>query len=385
MDLIFWLITPPNNIKEIINELPAHWKHGEVIVVSCHDVREERKKTGYTSECENIRKMYILDNMEDPNGFVEEFLSKHREDIHVFGGLRKEPAPIMYRFKRKFGPNVRIAAFTEKPAVHSGSRTKQLTKQLLYKLIYGYIYKRAMNTVDLMFVVSESGIQAIREAGWKKDNLYAFMYCDNSTAKTLSTLEVTNRPVRFLYIGRFNYHMRGLDVLMEAFDSLQEQDWELCLVGGYGEDKDEVIAWAQEKEKVTFGGTWPADQVMDNMSNFDVYICPCKEDSWNGQINMALSAGMGVITTDEAGSHELVNASGAGFVIKKEDPAALRECMEAVIRDREMLLSWKQSAAKYADRITAKTVAKYFCDILEGNFMHGDPAVACPWLENNQN
>ncbi len=383
MDVIFWLITPPNNIKEIINEIPAHWGRGNVIVVSCHDVREERRKAGYTSECENIQQTYILDKMEDPEGFVKNFLTKHREDIHIFGGLRKEPAPIMYRFKREFGPNVRIAAYTEKPAVHSGSHIKQILKKCLYKLIYGYIYRKAMKTVDLMFVLSESGIRAIREAGWKKDNLYDFMYCDNSIAKNHSSPDVTNRPIRFLYVGRFNYHMRGLDVLMEAFNSLTEKDWELCLVGGYGEKKDEVIAWAEETEQVTFGGTWPADQVMDNMSNYDVYVYPGKEDSWNGQINMALSAGLGVITTDEAGSDELVRTSGAGFVIKKEDPVALRKCLETIIRDRELLLQWKKSAVKYADRITAQTVAKYFCDVLESNFIYGNPSVPCPWLENN--
>ena len=379
MDLVIWLITPPNNMRNFLNEVKARWNFGQVIIIASHPIRDERKKIGYSLDGITVDSFIVLDELENQVEFVESFIDAHAKDIHVFGGLRNDPAPIMYRYKRKYGSEAKIVAFTEKPALRSGSAFKRIMKRVGGQVIYRYIYRRAMKTVDGLFVVGSSGIESVRKYGWTKNNLFNFMYSDNVGASSFSR-ETVKKPVQFLYVGRFDYEMRGLDVLMKAFDMLNCEGWHLTLVGGYGTDSNEVIKWAESKDSVSYIGAWPADSVLENMRSYDVYVCPVKEDSWNGQINMAISAGLGVISTDQAGSDELVRASNAGVVIKGGDPAELRAHIEEAICDINIVDEWKTSAREYLCRITADTVAEYFCDVLKGLYVSKSDSVSCPWL-----
>lgn len=379
-NIIVWLITPPNNIKAFLSAVAVQWAPEKVIIIACHDIRSERRQTGYTNNCDGIDEIHILDNVKNGGEFVRKFIEDHINDIHIFGGLRKEPAPFMYYMRKKYGKKTKIIAFTEKPAFNSGSFTVRILKQNASKMIYPYIFRKAMKTVDALFVVSKAGIKVIEDFGWKKNNIYNFMYCDNEIPVQYSKLAVFNRPIRFLYVGRFDFKRRGLDIVMQAFNQLEGNDWELYLVGGYGENKDDVISWADSKKNVCYGGTWPANKVMERMREFDIYICPVKEDSWNGQINMALSAGLGVITTNQAGSDELVTASGAGTVICAGDSVALKNNIEKIVKDRGTIVEWKQKARLYAKKISAESVANYFCEVIASIYLDKPDIPQCPWL-----
>ncbi len=376
-DLVIWMITPPNNIKNFILEIKKRWK-GTLCLICCHDIKEERKKIGYNCDGLTVDKFVILDDEKNPKRFAHNFIKENSEAIHCFFGIYNEPSQYMYYLK-SINPSAKIAAFSEKPALSSGSFIKRMLKRICGCFYYRFANKRAMRCVDAMFVCSLRGVADFKKYGWIKNNLFDFMYPDGEPQNV--KLKVKGTPVRFLYVGRFGYRMRGLDVLMESFDRIKGENWTLSLVGGYGPEKDEVILWAKNNAKVTFEGTWKADEVQKKMTEYDVYVAPSREDSWNGQINMALLAGVGVITTDQTGSDELVSASGAGTVIKSSSAEQLTNALDKVIKNEEIVNEWKKKAAEYSERITVKETADYFCKVLEYIFCEREECPECPWLK----
>lgn len=377
-NLIFWFITPPNNMKLFIEEVANIW-NGSVTVIACHEMRAERKNTGYSEEIKNVDCFIILDKIKNPHKYAMKFIDDHHDDIHIFGGLRKEPAPYMYYLRGKY-KNAKILAITEKPALNSGTLVKRIIKKVSQNIIYPLTYLKAMKAVDILLVVGNSGISAIKKYGWSRDNIYNFMYSDNNVSEDFS--DKCESKVKYLYVGRFDYRMRGLDTLINAFDGLRDDNWSLSLVGGYGSDAAEVIEWANRTPNVSFLGTWAANEVMDKMKQFDVYICPVNEDSWNGQINMAISAGLAVISTNQAGSDELVSQSGAGKVIANADVVALRYAISQLNNNIEIVNMWKMNARNYAACISAYSLARYFIDLIDCKITKKSMVCTCPWLKN---
>ena len=374
--LVFWMITPPNNMEAFIHAVVKRW-HGSVILVACHNLREERKLSGFSDSFDWLDEYYVLDGIPDSSTFIRSFIENHKDAIHVFSGLRREPANYMYRI-RKWYPNAKIVAITEKPAPNSGNKMVRFLKKASFPLFYRILLKKAARTVDILFVCSLHGIRFMRDYGWNKQNLYNFMYCDSPSLNKNVSQQNGGVP-RFLYVGRFDYRMRGVDIIMKAFTELPGK-WSLDLVGGYGENCDEVIQWAENTDQVTYLGRWPSNEVAERMKNYDVYICASKEDSWNGQTNLALSSGLSVITTNEAGSDELVSASNAGLVLPAGNDISLRKAIESIIRDPSVMIQWKNNAVAYANRITPECVANYFSNVLEKKYYHLNKDDNCPWV-----
>lgn len=365
-------------MSAFIQAVSSLWE-GDVSVIACHNIRGERAASGFQDKFQWLSEYHVLENKPNPDEFAKDYILQNTDCIHVFCGLRREPANYMYLLK-SINKSAKIVAITEKPAPNSGRKIVRFSKKLLFPIYYRYIYGKTQKTVQAMFVFSVHGVDFVKKHGWKKQNLYDFMYCDQIPDRLVAKQRAQSNYPHFLYVGRFNYRMRGLDVIMKAFDNI-DGEWSLALVGGYGEEKDAVISWANAKPRVEYLGRWQSDEVAEKMQDYDVYICASKEDSWNGQTNLALSAGLAVLTTTEAGSDELVKSSGAGLVLPAGDCDSLREAVERVISNPDELAVWKKRAREYAQCITTESVAKYFINVLKKEIYGIDIDTGCPWMK----
>ena len=151
---------------------------------------------------------------------------------------------------------------------------------------------------------------------------------------------------------------------MSACDCINNKNWSLDLVGGYGELSEQVQIWIKHKTNVSFLGKWNINEVEDNLQDYDVCIVPSLFDGWNVTVNKALSANIGVITTDAAGSNDMISASGAGIVVKAGKPKELAEAMKVVINDYKIAEDWKEKAGAYMKSWNERDCAKYFIDVI---------------------
>jgi len=273
----------------------------------------------------------------------------------------------------------KVVFHSEKPTV-TFLGLKGLCQRTWIPLKYRAIYFEYRKVAKALITFGMYGKRVFESFGWEAERVFNYMYCPPEKAIRQNSPAAVSNEVKFLYVGRFNFRTRALDVLMEAIDSLTGS-FHFTLVGGYGENSNEVIDWATSREKVAFAGKWPSDEVGIRMSGYDVYVAPTRADGWNVQVNDALRAGLGVITTTEAVSDELITASGAGIVVPANDARALAKALQCAVDNPDKVYRWKEKALVYAPRISSEAVGNYFVEILDYLFITPDRnRPACPWL-----
>lgn len=383
--LFFWHCTPPAVGRGAFDSIAKLW--GNSVAHICQgDFGEDRESVGWNSRDFVSARILILDESSENEAELAALVDSHADAVHVFLGF--DPRYLrQLREHYTASTRPRIVVMAERPGVY-GPEPQRTLKRILQPKRSRYIRVRWNGTTAAYLPLGQLGVSAALRAGWPAHKVYPFMYCPELFPQTESAADPQPKggPVRLLYVGRFSRYTKGIDTLMRAVEHLPADGWSIDFVGGYGEYTKQTIAWTQEDSKRRYLGSWPPQEVGARMTNYDVCVVPSRFDGWNVLINQALNAKIGVITTDQAVSHELVEASGAGLVVPAEDPILLAEALTSAITDPTLAQSWASLAESYVARISPDAVANYFLEILD--FTFGFQSVAsrpqCPWIEECQ-
>jgi len=141
------------------------------------------------------------------------------------------------------------------------------------------------------------------------------------------------KEINFLYIGRLS-HVKGVDVLIEAFKLLKGSDFK-CNIIGDGEMlaalKNEVIK-NNLAEKIVFSGKiTDENEKATYFNSADCVIIPSRSESIPVVLSEAVQYGKPVITTNAGDMEMLVNKYNLGLVAEKENPAALANTIKKFI------------------------------------------------------
>lgn len=378
-NLIFWFDAPPRAGAGVFCYIAQHWGP-DVHYICVRRMTPERRSTGW-KDCDHGKALItILLEKADPITFLKNFIQEHHDSIHIINGFRSLTS--FYTKQYLFTlPNIKIAAWSERPNV-SGNTVQKSTKQLAAHILYRYYALRYSHKIRVYLPLGMLGIKDFIHYGWKSQLLFPFMYVPivPSTLPILVNKGTIHR-IRFLYVGRFSKNTKGVDILINAVDKLKGNNWQLDLVGGYGDLKDYTISWAKRHPNVSFIGTWPSNEICERMCKYHVVVVPSRFDGWNVVVNEAIHSGVGVIATTQSVSSEIIQASGAGIVIPSGNSTALQTAIQSVIDDPGLSKIWMQKAVQYSSRITSQSVGNYFIDILEYLFIDPNkPKPLCPWL-----
>lgn len=375
-ELIFWFDQPPKVSLGAFNYVVEQWGCNVIYVID-HQLGAHRKLIGWDETSFPGVNIVMLDEQGNQTKCIEQIFQLHPNAIHIVNGFfsnieRKIRKYILHR-------GLKLGFMSERPTILKyDSSIKQMIKNHLLPFKYKLAYRRYKSDVRFVLPLGLEGKHEFESFGWPKDKLYNFMYCPVLAELCTQTSNQHIEGIRFLYVGRFV--KKRLATVMESVERLKGEKWSLELVGGYGADAKEIINWCNRTKNVSFGGTWPADEVGKKMQDYDVYLLATQYDGWNAQINEAIHAGLGVITTDEAVSDELISASGSGIVVQAKDDNAFYQAMQNVVEHPEIVLTWKIKAKEYRKKIHGNTVGQYLIDILDYTFYDKKNKPQCPWL-----
>lgn len=378
-ELIFWFDQPPKISLGAFNRVAEVWGN-KVMYIADHDFGKHRKMINWDNSDYGNAEMVILSELENQDEYIKSVFAEYPDAIHIMNGFCSTIEAKLRPYVKKKG--IKLAVHTEKPL---GSRRAFTIEKGIRNFVTPFKYKKIYNEykdyVSAVIPLGVWGKELFEGYGWDKTMVHSFMYCMALQPVNNENVSVHNK-IKFLYVGRLNYKARGLDILMKAFDKLfEDESWQLDIVGGYGEKKDEVKAWADQKKNVSFLGPWPADEVGKRMAEYDVYVTSSKADGWQAQINEAINAGISIICTDETVSDEMVTASGAGIVVRAADAKALYKALMFAIKNPQTINEWKEKAKAYRHRIKGDVVGDYLVDILDYTFYDKKDRPKCPWLE----
>lgn len=163
---------------------------------------------------------------------------------------------------------------------------------------------------------------------------------------------------RLVYVGRF-VPKKGLETLIEACAILRARGVETtCHLYGKGETQPELarlIARHHLEPIVRFEGVIPNEALYQVMNQDDVFVSPSRymadgeRDGIPVTLLEAMAAGITVVSTPVSGIPELVTDGVNGYLVPENDPAALAERLESLIRVPE-----RRTAVSAAARSTVQ-------------------------------
>jgi len=377
--LVFWFEAPPRASSGVFRVISQKWGN-DVYYFCVTNLRKERINFGWKDSDHGNAKVVILSDLNNIDNFLKDFMSKNVNAIHIINGFRSKT----FKYIRKYlllNENSNIAVWSERPVVF-GNIFMRIIRYVGIFAIYHYYYLKYSSKVKVYLPLGSTGVDIFRRFGWNINILYPFMYVpetENIESK-IGKYKIGNK-LRFLYVGRFDNSIKGLDILIQAFNKLPNKGWSLSMVGGYGKDSKKTIEWIERNPNVYFEGIWPSDKVCKKMMDYDVCIVSSKYDGWNVTINEAINAGIAVITSNQSVSHELIYYSGSGLIFQSERSELLLEALKTAINDPKKVEDWKKKARQYAPLISPNNIACYFIKVLEYIFLNNKKEKPIPpWI-----
>ncbi|WP_091024704.1 glycosyltransferase family 4 protein [Nocardioides szechwanensis] len=374
--LVFWRDAPVDVEASVFEFVESTWG-AKVTFVCENDYSSERAQLAWRIPELN---QVILKNSPELRRKAE-LLIAEPHTIHIFNGFRGGSRTSLMRLRAMEGARWGILA--ERPTEFD-STFLGIAKTRVSRQVYKHYCRQFRNDCSVFFAMGRRGVDTYARLGFSHQLLFPFMYGIYDHVDPRPELRtVPSDPTRFIYVGRLDQANKGVDMLLEAFMDQRRSDFRLDIVGGYGDMLEEVQDAARQDSRITFLGIWEPHEVVRNMSRYDVCVVPSRYDGWNVIVNQAINAGLGCIVTDGATSDELVEVSGAGIVIPRNDQRALNQAVQEVLDAQHMVEHFKRAALAYRTSISPDVVGQYMIDVLRHVFDLGGAAgrPICPWLE----
>jgi glycosyltransferase involved in cell wall biosynthesis len=206
---------------------------------------------------------------------------------------------------------------------------------------------------DLLFVHGERS-RAEYEATWPPSRLAVIPHGDERLFSEQPPPQASEP--RILFFGAWR-KMKGLPVLMEAFDRLAEQrpDVRLTIAGPPVPEEGEaelVMRWAAERaDRVEVRPSYvPLDAVPGLFGDARVVVLPYLTGYQSGVVHLAMTMERAVVATDVGDLASAVADGETGRIVPSGDVAALTNALEEVVSDPE--LAARQGAAGRARVMT---------------------------------
>ena len=218
--------------------------------------------------------------------------------------------------------------------------------------VYAGVERILQGQADKIINVSKYEYNAAIRYGLKKNNqTVVYSGISPEKGKVDSQVKLPLGKINLLFVGRFD-PQKGLDLLLEAFNSCQRQDLHLTIIG------DNVVGGGVKIEKkntdrVTFLGWIPHDKLASYYSACDVVVMPSRWEAFGLVAIEAMKYGKAVIVSNRGALPELIEDGKNGFVFNFEKAEQLIEILERLRpEDLQVISSFNEQEFidKYQDK-----------------------------------
>lgn len=164
------------------------------------------------------------------------------------------------------------------------------------------------------------------------------------------------KSVRFLYAGHLG-RRKGVGFLLEAWDKMEHEEAELCLIGGG--------RWEGRVPKgVRLLGQTSRRDLLQEMAEADVFVFPSLFEGFGLVILEAMAAGLAVITTANTAGPDLMEDGKEGMIIAPGNVESLQQAMESLMSDFERIKKLGEAAHEKAQMFSWKRWGRAYAEVL---------------------
>ena len=159
---------------------------------------------------------------------------------------------------------------------------------------------------------------------------------------------------------------KGIDLLLKALSELREP-YDL-FIAGTGEEKESLEKLAQElkiDDKIHFLGHLNRAALLKHYADSDLFVLPTREDCFALVILEAMCSGLPIVCSKYAdGAYDLLENEKNGFVIDPYDTKKFRECIQRILKDKEIQKNMRKESEKIIEKFRFENVSKGYMEAI---------------------
>lgn len=234
--------------------------------------------------------------------------------------------------------------FTRKPLIYDVQDL--MTPCWLLKL--GNIKKYVATGTQVKNRIISCGISA--------EDIYTISSLPPDYISQVSTGRIENRLVtRLIYVGEINNKIKGVDLLIKAFNNVfhRLQNIELVIIGE-GPDSDycrQLVNKFHLEKVITIKGAVEHRRTLEEISRSDILILPSTSEGIPRVILEAFALGKPVIASNVGGIPEVVKNMENGFLVDPGNIDELSDSIITLVNDRELRNKMGIQAKEYIKKL----------------------------------
>lgn len=149
-------------------------------------------------------------------------------------------------------------------------------------------------------------------------------------------------PLKVFYFGSISIR-KGILYLLEATKNFSPSQLELVLVGDVDPEMKSIL---KRFHHFQWHRPVPQAELNQMMKAMHVYVLPSFEEGFAQALIQAMAAGLVPIATPNSGSSEMIQPGENGFIIPTRATEGIREYLEKLLNDKDLLESMRISASQ---------------------------------------
>lgn len=200
--------------------------------------------------------------------------------------------------------------------------------------------------IDGIIILNKTDIEYVMSKYLKE--VYVIPHASFSYYTQQNICDTGNNDIKYTigFFGRIEPY-KGLDILLDAYDSLSDLNLKL-LIAGSGTIDPELFARIQKNDKIELINRYINDDEFSGlMYQVDFVVLPYKRASQSGVIPMAYAFGKPVISTNVGSLSEQVTEDTGKVVLP--DSLSISLAIREFYNDLDLIIKYGKKAKQYAE------------------------------------
>lgn len=235
--------------------------------------------------------------------------------------------------------------------------TRHLVKKAKKNFLYSFLYRETDQIIFISHLAKNEFLSSKPSIDPQKitvihNSIVPQTLTDHKNPNLRDTYFIKPETTILAFTGRL-VPEKGVEVLIEAIQRIQEIDFILFVVGKgdsrYEQELKDTVSAYGLSDKVVFTGF--IDTISSFISQTDIGVLPsvCREAFGLAVIEF-MQAGKAVITTDNGAQKEFITHNYDGILIPPSDSTSLASALRSLIQDQDMRIRLGRNATEKITR-----------------------------------
>lgn len=193
-------------------------------------------------------------------------------------------------------------------------------------------------------IISQTSIASEYHKKYYGNNKYIVI--PNVVREIKSYPEIQRENI-ILAVGRFQDSCKGFDLLVQAFNLVEDKTWRLLFAGGNAEDGEYLLELAnpEKAKRIEFLGMVSDMDLV--YARAGMFVMPSRSEGYPNALAEANAAGCACISFDFiAGPRDIVDDNINGLIVEAENIVLLAEAIDRLIIDNDLRKKFQRNATE---------------------------------------